>query len=76
MSPGGILSSFAVTSLPEALRFMVRSRMVVYSIILLLMVRYTKVLQIENLKRIIRRLRPAHAAAPAASAAERNEGNL
>jgi branched-chain amino acid transport system permease protein len=67
---GGILSSFAVTSLPEALRFMVRSRMVVYSIILLLMVRYTKVLEIENFKRIIRRLWPTP------PAADRDKGNV
>jgi branched-chain amino acid transport system permease protein len=55
---GGILSSLAVTSLPEVLRFMARSRMVVYSLILLLLLRYTKVLQVENFKRWIRRVRP------------------
>ena len=56
---GGILSSLAVTSLPEVLRFMARSRMVVYSLILLLLLRYTKVLQVENLRRWMRRLRAA-----------------
>ena len=71
---GGILSSFAVTSLPEALRFMARSRMVVYSIILLVMLRYTKVLEIENLKRLIRRMQPVPAptSAPAAGRDEVN----
>jgi branched-chain amino acid transport system permease protein len=54
---GGILSSLAVTSLPEFLRFMARSRMVVYSIILLVILRYYKVLEFENLKRLVRRLR-------------------
>ncbi len=75
---GGLVSSLAVTSLPEVLRFMERSRMVVYSIILLLMLRYTKVLEIENLKRLLRRLRPAPAPAePAvrrAAAPGRDEG--
>jgi hypothetical protein len=56
---GGILSSLAITSLPEVLRFMARSRMVVYSLILLLLLRYTKVLQVENLRRWLRRLRAA-----------------
>jgi branched-chain amino acid transport system permease protein len=55
---GGLLSSLAVTSLPEALRFMARSRMVVYSLILLLVLRYTKVLTLENLKRMLRRRHP------------------
>jgi branched-chain amino acid transport system permease protein len=54
---GGILSALAVTSLPEALRFMTRSRMIVYALILLLMLRYTKVLDIENLKRLAQRVR-------------------
>jgi branched-chain amino acid transport system permease protein len=71
---GSILSSFAVTSLPEALRFMARSRMVVYAIILLLTVRYSKVLEIENFKRLFRRLRPVPAAAPASPAADHTEG--
>jgi ABC-type branched-subunit amino acid transport system permease subunit len=53
---GGILSALAVTSLPEALRFMTRSRMIVYALILLLMLRYTKVLDIENLKRLAQRM--------------------
>ena len=52
---GGILSSLTVTSLPEALRFMARSRMVVYSLILLLVLRYTNVLNLANLKRMMRR---------------------
>ena len=56
---GGIVSAFAVTSLPEALRVLARSRLVVYSIILLLMLRYTKELELENLKRLWRRFRPA-----------------
>jgi branched-chain amino acid transport system permease protein len=54
---GGILSAFAVTSLPEALRFMTRYRLIVYALILLLMLRYTKVLNIENLQRLARRVR-------------------
>lgn len=53
---GGILSALAVTSLPEVLRFMTRSRMIVYALILLLMLRYTKVLDIENLKRLAQRV--------------------
>jgi branched-chain amino acid transport system permease protein len=56
---GGIVSAFAVTSLPEVLRVLARSRLVVYSIILLLMLRYTKELELENLKRLWRRFRPA-----------------
>lgn len=67
---GGIVSALAVTSLPEALRFMARSRMVVYSIILLLMLRYTKVLEYENLKRLYRRLRPP--VSPPSPAPDRN----
>ena len=55
---GGIVSSLAVTSLPEALRFMARSRMVVYSLILLLVLRYSRLLNIANLKRTLRRRRP------------------
>lgn len=55
---GGILSAFAVTSLPEVLRFMERGRMVVYAVILLLVLRYSRVLTVENLRRIARRLRP------------------
>jgi len=54
---GGILSAFAITSLPEALRFMARSRMIVYALILLLMLRYTKVLDIANLQRLVQRWR-------------------
>ena len=54
---GGILSAFAVTSLPEVLRFMTRYRLIVYALILLLMLRYTKVLNIENLQRLARRVR-------------------
>jgi len=68
---GGILSSLAVTSLPEALRFMARSRMLVYSLILLLVLRYTNVLNLANLKRIMRRRRPA----PYAATAEQDEVN-
>ena len=60
---GGLLSSLAVTSLPEVLRFMVRSRMVVYSVILLLMLRYSKSLGIDNLKRLLLRWRAAPPAA-------------
>jgi len=70
---GSILSSFAVTSLPEALRFMARSRMVVYAIILLVMVRYSKVLEIENFKRLFRRLRPIPTA-PGSPAADHAKG--
>ena len=55
---GGIVSSLAVTSLPEALRFMARSRMVVYSLILLLVLRYSNWLNFANLKRMLRRRRP------------------
>lgn len=54
---GGILSAFAVTSLPEALRFMTRYRLIVYALILLLMLRYTKVLNIENVQRLAQRVR-------------------
>ena len=54
---GGILSAFAITSLPEALRFMARSRMIVYALILLLMLRYTKVLDVANLQRLVQRWR-------------------
>ena len=54
---GGILSAFAVTSLPEALRFMTRYRLIVYALILLLMLRYTKVLTPENVQRLARRVR-------------------
>jgi len=54
---GGILSAFAVTSLPEALRFMTRYRLIVYALILLLMLRYTKVLNPENLQRLAERVR-------------------
>jgi len=68
---GGILSSLTVTSLPEALRFMARSRMVVYSLILLLVLRYTNVLNLANLKRMLRRWHPT----PSASTAEQNEVN-
>lgn len=73
---GSILSSFAVTSLPEALRFMARSRMVVYAIILLLTVRYSKVLEIENFKRLYRRFRPVPAAATGSPSADHPEGKL
>jgi len=62
---GGILSSLAVTSLPEALRFMARSRMVVYSLILLLVLRYSNVLTLANLKRSMRRRHPTALAATA-----------
>lgn len=55
--PGGILSAFAVTSLPELLRFMTRYRLIVYALILLLMLRFTKVLHIENARRLAERLR-------------------
>ena len=68
---GGMLSSLAVTSLPEALRFMARSRMVVYSLILLLVLRYTKALNLANLKRIIWRRRPT----PYAPTAEQDQVN-
>lgn len=68
---GGILSSLAVTSLPEALRFMARSRMVVYSLILLLVLRYTNALNLANLRRIMRRRRPT----PYASTAEQDQVN-
>jgi branched-chain amino acid transport system permease protein len=54
---GGILSAFAVTSLPEVLRFMERGRMVVYAVILLLVLRYSRILTMENLRRIVRRFR-------------------
>ncbi len=73
---GGILSSFAVTSLPEALRFMARSRMVVYSVILLVMLRHSKALEIENLKRLTRRIRPSPPPVPASPAADRDEVNV
>lgn len=62
---GGILSAFAVTSLPEALRFMERGRMVVYAIILLLVLRYSRILTVENLRRIARRVRQKDVAAGA-----------
>jgi branched-chain amino acid transport system permease protein len=39
---GAVLSSLAVTALPEILRFMARSRMVIYSLVLLLIIRYSK----------------------------------
>ena len=68
---GGMLSSLAVTSLPEALRFMARSRMVVYSLILLLVLRYTNALNLASLKRIIWRRRPT----PYASTAEQDQVN-
>ena len=55
---GGIVSALAVTSLPEALRFMARSRMVVYSLILLLVLRYSNWLNFANFKRLTRRRRP------------------
>jgi hypothetical protein len=48
--------------------------MVVYSIILLVMLRYTKVLEIENFKRLIRRMRPVPAPAYA-PAVDRDEVN-
>ena len=54
---GGVLSAFAVTSLPEALRFMERGRMVVYAIILLLVLRYSRILTVENLRWIAQRFR-------------------
>jgi branched-chain amino acid transport system permease protein len=54
---GGILSALAVTSLPEVLRFMTRYRLIVYALILLLMLRYTKVLNIENVRRLAERAR-------------------
>jgi len=56
---GGVVSAFAVTSLPEVLRFMARYRMVVYALILLLMLRYTKALSPENLRRLVERARRA-----------------
>lgn len=62
---GGILSAFAVTSLPEALRFMTRYRLIVYALILLLMLRYTKVLTPENLQRLARRVRRKYFPSPA-----------
>ncbi len=62
---GGILSAFAVTSLPEILRFMERGRMVVYAVILLLVLRYSRILTVENLRRIVRRVR-SRTAAPGA----------
>jgi len=68
---GGILSSLAVTSLPEALRFMSRSRMVVYSLILLLVLRYTNVLNLAYLKRMMRRRHRT----PCASTAEQDQVN-
>jgi len=68
---GGILSSLTVTSLPEALRFMARSRMVVYSLILLLVLRYTKVLNLANLKRMMMRQRST----PYASTREQDQVN-
>jgi len=68
---GGILSSLTVTSLPEALRFMARSRMVVYSLILLLVLRYSNVLNVANLKRMMRRRQPR----PGASTAGQNKVN-
>ncbi|MDI6600762.1 MAG: branched-chain amino acid ABC transporter permease [Thermoanaerobacteraceae bacterium] len=46
--PGAILSSLAVTALPEILRFMARSRMVIYSLVLLLIIRYSK--QLSSVK--------------------------
>jgi len=67
---GGILSSLMVTSLPEALRFMARSRMVVYSLVLLLVLRYTNVLNLAYLKRMMRR-HPE----PYASTAEQDQVN-
>jgi branched-chain amino acid transport system permease protein len=68
---GGILSSLTVTSLPEALRFMARSRMVVYSLILLLVLRYSNVLNLANLKRMMRRRQPT----PDASTVAQNKVN-
>jgi len=68
---GGILSSLTVTSLPEALRFMARSRMVVYSLILLLVLRYSNVLNVANLKRMMRRRQPT----PGASTVAQNKVN-
>ncbi len=68
---GGILSSLTVTSLPEALRFMARSRMVVYSLILLLVLRYSNVLNLANLKRMMRRRQPT----PGTSTAGQNKVN-
>lgn len=66
---GGILSAFAVTSLPEALRFMERGRMVVYAVILLLVLRYSRILTVENLRRIAKRFR-SKTDAPGASKGE------
>lgn len=47
--PGAVLSSLAVTALPEILRFMARSRMVIYALILLLVIRFSKQLSYEKI---------------------------
>ncbi len=56
---GGLVSALVVTSLPEVLRFLTRSRMIVYAVILLLTLRYAKVLNVENLRRWVQRARAA-----------------
>jgi len=47
---GAFASAIAVTGLPELLRFMARSRMVVYSLVLLLVIRFSAHLNVETFK--------------------------
>ena len=50
---GAVASALGVTALPEVLRFMVRSRMVVYSLVLLLVIRYSKSLNMKTLRKVL-----------------------
>ncbi len=49
---GAVASALAVTGLPEVLRFMARSRMVVYSLVLLLVIRFSGRLNVETFKKV------------------------
>jgi len=49
---GAVLSAITVTGLPEVLRFMSRSRMVIYALILLLVIRFSNSLNVETFKKV------------------------
>ncbi len=50
---GAVASALGVTALPEILRFMARSRMVIYSLVLLLVIRYSKSFSLSALRKVL-----------------------